>query len=260
MFSLPPVPLEAKAQGGQADRWRAIAIGLGVATAIAAAYVLVEFPETSIDTWQLVIGKVAVGLTVGAVAGYAASQSARHRRREERAKHLELNLETFGRLSSELGPENLEVARSALVDTMLKVDEVGSGGHPGKDSISDDQINVIGRLIDQIQKVRGLISPGHMRQHCDNLSFRWVRERPLQVIHPELDVLVPAKTTGALSAQLAVVHLAHLSILDPHQCNSVIGLIHAASRPLKHTDITCAGCFKFCDYYLPSLGVPPIES
>lgn len=86
------------------------------------------------------------------------------------------------------------------------------------------------------------------------------RERPLEVIHPELDVLVPVKTTGALSAQLALVHLAHLSILDQHQCNSVIGLIHAASRPLKHTDITCAGCFKFCDYYLPSLEVPPIES
>jgi hypothetical protein len=141
---------EAKAQGRQPNIWRGVAIALGVLTAVAVALVLVEFPErTSLDAWQLAVGKLALGATVGAVAGYAARQSSRHRRREERAKHLELNLETFGSLASELSPDKLEDARSALVTTMLKEgEESPSSGRASKDSISDSQITILQRAFE----------------------------------------------------------------------------------------------------------------
>lgn len=141
---------EAKAQGRQANIWRGIAIALGVLTAFAAGFVLVEFPKkSSIDAWQLAMGKLALGATVGAVASYAARQSSRHRRREERAKHLELNLETFGSLAGELSPEKLEEARSALVTTMLKnQEESTSPGRGSKNSISDSQITILQRAFE----------------------------------------------------------------------------------------------------------------
>lgn len=139
---------EAVAQGKQANIWRWIAIVLGAATALAAASVLLEAPKhSSLDPWQLVLGKLALGAAIGAVAGYAASQSSRHRRREERAKHLELNLETFGRLVNELGDTNIEDARASLVSAMLKQDEP-AGGKSSKDSISDSQITILQRAFD----------------------------------------------------------------------------------------------------------------
>ena len=95
------------------------------------------------------MGKLALGATVGAVASYAARQSSRHRRREERAKHLELNLETFGSLASELSPDKLEDARSALVTTMLKEQEEStSPGRGSKNSISDSQITILQRAFE----------------------------------------------------------------------------------------------------------------
>jgi len=146
---------EAKAQGKQADIWRGVAIALGVLTALAAGFVLVEFPNgTSLDAWQLVVGKLALGATVGAVAGYAARQSSRHRGREERAKHLELNLETFGTLSSELSPDKLEEARAALVTTMLKEEERAQSGRTNKNAISDSQITILQRAFDLFRTAR----------------------------------------------------------------------------------------------------------
>lgn len=143
---------EAKVQGHQANVWRGVAIALGVLTALAAGFVLIEFPKnTAIDAWQLLVGKLALGATVGAVAGYAARQSSRHRRREERAKHLELNLETFGSLASELSPGKLEDARAALVTTMLKEEESASAGRDGKNSISDSQITILQRAFELIR-------------------------------------------------------------------------------------------------------------
>ena len=140
---------EASAQGKQANVWRAIAIGLGVLTALAAGFVLVEVPAgTSIDTWQLVVGKLAIGVTVGAVAGYAARQSSRHRRREERAKHLELNLETFGSLAGELSADKLEEARSALVSAMLKMEGGVPSGRTRTNTISDSQITILQRAFE----------------------------------------------------------------------------------------------------------------
>ena len=140
---------ESKAQGRQANIWRGVAIALGVLAALAAGFVLVEFPKKSpIDDWQLMVGKLALGATVGAVAGYAARQSSRHRRREERAKHLELNLETFGSLASELSPEKLEDARSALVKAMLQEEESTSPGRGSKNTISDSQITILQRMFE----------------------------------------------------------------------------------------------------------------
>lgn len=116
---------------------------------------LIEFPNgTSLDAWQLVVGKLALGATVGAVAGYAARQSSRHRGREERAKHLELNLETFGSLSGELSPDKLEDARAALVTTMLKEEEPVQSGRAKKNAISDSKITILQRAFDLFRSAR----------------------------------------------------------------------------------------------------------
>jgi hypothetical protein len=145
---------EAKEQGDKADNWRIAAIVLGILAGVAAGAVL--FGASRGDAaWQLVIGKLAIGIVFGGIASYAARQSARHRRREESARHLELNLATFGSLADELDSEQLQKARAELVAAMLKR-EVSQPGSKELDVISVDesQINFIQRIIDLGMKQR----------------------------------------------------------------------------------------------------------
>ena len=82
---------EAKHQAAAADKWRIVAIALSVCAALAAVTLIFDQrPEAS--ELSLIVGKVAVGLAFGGLAGYAARQSGRHRTREEVARHSELNI------------------------------------------------------------------------------------------------------------------------------------------------------------------------
>jgi hypothetical protein len=80
---------EADEQRGTADHWRFGTVLLGVlavAAAIAAAF----------DHKAATIGaKIGIAILLGGVATYTARQSARHRRREEHAKQLQLDLAAF---------------------------------------------------------------------------------------------------------------------------------------------------------------------
>lgn len=141
---------EAKEQGDTADNWRKVAIVLGILAGVAAGTVLLGTSNGD-SAWQLLIGKLAVGITFGGIAGYAASQSARHRRREESARHLELNLATFGSLVDELDDDALMTARAELVGTMLRRDDSGKRSDDDT-TIGEPQINLVRQIVDMINK------------------------------------------------------------------------------------------------------------
>jgi hypothetical protein len=142
---------EAKEQGAKADGWRHWAIGLGVVAGVIAATVLIGVSNGD-KAWQILIGKLAITVTFGGLAAYAARQSAHHRHREESARHLELNLATFGTLTQELSETDLQTARANLVAAMLQRD---SGPDRAEaDVLGDAQINIITRLVDAVSKLR----------------------------------------------------------------------------------------------------------
>lgn len=142
---------EAKEQGDTADTWRKAAIVLGIIAGVAAGTVLLG-ASSGETAWQLLIGKIAIGVTFGGIAGYAARQSARHRRREESARHLELNLATFGSLAEQLDSDALKQARADLVGSMLRRDDSRTTSDGDVAVVGEPQLLVIQRLLEMMVK------------------------------------------------------------------------------------------------------------
>ena len=142
---------EAKDQAKLADNWRYAAIGLGVVAAVAA--ISLFFGHTGNNpAWALIIGKLAVGIAFGGLASYAARQSSSHRRREETARHLELNIAAFGPFVRELDGQGQLRARAKVVDAIF-LRKVGGDGPDGEGApaLSDDHINLLGKLLEMIK-------------------------------------------------------------------------------------------------------------
>jgi len=83
---------EAKAQTAIADRWRRATVLIGLLAGLVAGSAAFLSDQEPVH----VVGKLALGLLLAGVAGYTARQSAQHRRREEDASKLHLDLAAFG--------------------------------------------------------------------------------------------------------------------------------------------------------------------
>jgi 23S rRNA pseudoU1915 N3-methylase RlmH len=94
----------AEQQRKSADLWRRVAVGALCLLAIAAILFLATLPPGEVD-WQRYVTKVLVSGPLVAIAGYAASQSHRHRMRERDARKLELELAALEPYLSLLPPE-----------------------------------------------------------------------------------------------------------------------------------------------------------
>jgi hypothetical protein len=141
---------EANQQAKLADRWRLAAIFLALCAGLSALALL--FTNGDRDTnWSQIIGKLLLAVALGGLASYSAAQSARHRGREERARHLELNIETTGPLLHGVDEEKATEARLRVVEAMLNGHE--SERDTRTQAITDAQINMIGRLFEALQKV-----------------------------------------------------------------------------------------------------------
>jgi hypothetical protein len=109
---------EAKAQKREADQWRVLTVSIGIAAAVvgvAAIGVSIALATSP----PLVIAEIgAVALLLG-IADYAARQAGHHRRREERARRLELDVTAFGPLTSALSESDKQRMRSEFVERLL---------------------------------------------------------------------------------------------------------------------------------------------
>lgn len=95
---------------------------------------------------------VAAVVALGAVAAYAAKQSATHRRREEQARERELDLVTFGPFIRELDEDKQAAARMQLIGRIFGRSAVATD--QGEPTLSDDQINLLGKVVDLVLRKR----------------------------------------------------------------------------------------------------------
>jgi hypothetical protein len=140
---------EAQAQKKIADFWRWAAVAAGVLAAGFAVFLVVAKITTNTDSTHLVT-RILGTIALTGVAGYGASQSARHRHREERAKRLELELVAFGPFVESLDDNRKQDARVALAAKLFGQDDSPHGNEP---VLSEDSITLFGRLIDQVLKL-----------------------------------------------------------------------------------------------------------
>ncbi len=100
---------EAREQRKAADSWRwgtVVFVSLAVAAIVVIVVTLGSDPK-----WETVVVKLSASVLFGGIAAYAASQSGRHRDREERARATELELAAFGPFIEPLIQEQREEER-----------------------------------------------------------------------------------------------------------------------------------------------------
>jgi anti-sigma-K factor RskA len=109
---------EAKVQKREADQWRILTVSIGIAAAVVAVAAIGVSIALGTSP-PLVIAEIgAVALLLG-LADYAARQAALHRRREERARRLELDVTAVGPLTSALSESDKQRMRSEFAERLL---------------------------------------------------------------------------------------------------------------------------------------------
>jgi hypothetical protein len=139
---------EVKDQRAAADRWRQIAVVFAVLAVLVGLMTAIWEHQ---DTENL-IGKLAVGVAFGAVAGYAAKQSGRHRDREERARHRQLELRAFGPFIEQLDPELKQAERVRMSQATF--------GQPHGDAGEDEGPSVLNQVLGLFRGRREEQQPG----------------------------------------------------------------------------------------------------
>lgn len=141
---------EAEEQKEEADQWRRNAIiGGAVAVLVALAAVVLAVGEWGGGTALIVAKVTAVTLLLG-IAGYAAEQSGQHRRREQRARRLYMQMVAFKPFSEPLPEAERNTVRKEFIERMF----VGDSGedHKGDDAkLSDENLSVLLKFIDAVR-------------------------------------------------------------------------------------------------------------
>ncbi len=141
---------EAKEQKKQADQWRLFAlIGGFFAVLVALAAVVLAVEEIG-DGASMIVAKVtAVTLLLG-IAGYAAGQSGQHRRREQRARRLYMQMVAFKPFSEPLPDPEKKDARKEFIERMF-VGDPREDHKDGEVKLSDENLSLIARLLDVLR-------------------------------------------------------------------------------------------------------------
>lgn len=141
---------EANQQAGVANWLRYAAIGVG---AVASIFAIWAVRHGLADNQNVASGiaKTLTALALYGIAGYLASQSGRHRRREEIAKSRELDLLAFDSFVAPLDETERQKVRSALADRIFGRDWGSAEGEP---AITQDNITLVSRLFDLFNKSR----------------------------------------------------------------------------------------------------------
>lgn len=146
---------EANQQKEEADTWRFRAIMLGFLALGIAVFAVVYAIAIKTET-NLIVAKAAAAVVAAGIAGYAAKQSAEHRRREVLARRLALEVAAFDPMAERLGDPDKE--RDARWDYMGKL----FVGDRTSLAVEDDSIaaltgsdlSLVGQLFDIFKKAR----------------------------------------------------------------------------------------------------------
>jgi hypothetical protein len=126
---------EARDQKRTADRYRIGALVVATAAVVLAFVVALQsHPDT-----ETFAGKLSVSILIGAIATYLARQSGRHRRREEKARSLQLELTAFSPFIEPLSPDQREEERVIMTRKTFgktPADETGEEDELGPTPIS----------------------------------------------------------------------------------------------------------------------------
>lgn len=142
---------EAEEQRAEANLWRLLALAGGGFAVLVALVAVILALEGLGDGASTIVAKVtAVTLLLG-IAGYAAGQSGQHRRREQRARRLYLQMVAFKPFSEPLpDPEKMEV-RKEFIERMF-VGDLGNDEHKDGDvKVSDENLSVLLKFIDLVR-------------------------------------------------------------------------------------------------------------
>jgi hypothetical protein len=141
---------EAEEQKEEADQWRLFALlGGFLAVLVALAAVVLAVGEWGGGTALIVAKVTAVTLLLG-IAGYAAGQSGQHRRREQRARRLYMQMVAFKPFSEPLPETEKNTVRKEFIERMFVGDPAED--HKGDDAkLSDENLSALLKFIDLIR-------------------------------------------------------------------------------------------------------------
>ena len=139
----------ADKEGGEADKWRRIAVAVGIAAVIVLAGVVVWSGLEHHPTWTLSVGRLVLAGSLGGVSAYAARQAAEHRKRSERARNLELALASIG--------PYLESVPDDMKEKILESFSYIFFAAPDPKDVSEGEtgLSTIGALITAISQLQG---------------------------------------------------------------------------------------------------------
>jgi hypothetical protein len=117
---------EAEQQRSRADSWRLMSVLLSLC-AVALLVALSLRSPAHLDIANS-LQHVALSIIVLGIGGYAAAQSAQHRRREEAARRLELDIETLDPLTEGLPEDERLKIRAKVIATIFNRQDVAPEG------------------------------------------------------------------------------------------------------------------------------------
>ena len=143
---------EAEDQKRAANIWRFATVGI-VVLAVAAALWAASAEE---GNTSLLVGRLAIGVALGALATYTARQSSRHRDREEDLREIALDLAAFNSFIEPLSSDDdKDEERQALGKRVFGQQRAAMGrkDHPGP--------GLVDQVTDQVlERLRGLTGKG----------------------------------------------------------------------------------------------------
>jgi uncharacterized protein YeeX (DUF496 family) len=142
---------EANDQKDEGDTWRMRAIALGFLAVVFAVFAVVYAIAVKVDS-SLILAKAAAIVAAAGLAGYAARQSAEHRRREVRARRLALEIAAFGPFSEALqDPEKERDLRATFIDRLF-VGEQGLTHSDDTPALTGGDLSLVGQAFDIFRK------------------------------------------------------------------------------------------------------------
>lgn len=137
---------EAVEQKKEADEWRNNAVRAALAAGAVALVALVLSLIWKSDP-TLLVAKILLVAALTGVAGYAASQSSRHRKREERARRIQLELTAFDPFIRSLSDDKREAVREAFIDRAFVGHDRDVDGSDSVPALTQNEVSLLGQIM-----------------------------------------------------------------------------------------------------------------
>jgi hypothetical protein len=134
---------EADRQKKTADSLRNLAVGTAVVAALIAIAGVIYHAFNSDSNASDLGAKALASFVLFGIAGYLATQSGKHRDREERARRRELELAAFGPFIDDLPPDKQEILKENLTERIFGHEPPSSSGAEG---LTGEDVSVVAQL------------------------------------------------------------------------------------------------------------------